>query len=211
MGSEPNGQRGNRSSSPLVLSDMLQLLAVVAAYQDRPSPEWRPLLDAPAGVTHELRIPSPTHAGPSLEIRGRVLRADRKTPVPGVILYFHHTDAQGSYPRPTGSKPSQWIYWHGSLRGWLKTDASGQFILRTTRPGPYPRRRDPAHIHVYGLLPGSRTGLYFSDLVFAGDAFLTSAYWDSVRRQGLEVYGGLKLVESAAGVHIGQKDLILPR
>ncbi len=190
---------------------MLPLLAALLLAQDRPSPEWRPVLDAPKGITHELTIPQPEHPGPRLEIRGRVLRADRKTPVSGVVLYFHHTDARGVYPRPPGARPSEWVYWHGSARGWLRTDSGRNYVLKTTRPAPYPRRREPAHIHVYGLLPGSRTGVYFSDFVFADDPFVDEAYWRSVRSQGLDADGGLRLTKDESGVLQGRRDLVLPR
>jgi protocatechuate 3,4-dioxygenase beta subunit len=190
---------------------VVHVLAVLLLAQDRLSPEWQPLLEAPKNLSHELTIAPPVNSGPRLEIRGKVFRADGKTPVPGVILYFHHTDGTGVYPRPAGARPSDWSYWHGSLRGWLKTDSQGNYVLKTTRPAPYPRRQDPAHIHVYGLPQGSRRGVYFSDIVFEGDRFLTRRYWDMVRRDGLEVYGGVRLTTSENGVLQGKKDLILPR
>lgn len=190
---------------------MTTALALLLLAQSRPSPEWRPVLDAPANLTHVLTIPAPPTAGPRLEITGRVLKSDRKTPVAGAVLYFHHTDGTGVYPRPSGANPREWIYWHGSLRGWLKTDAQGRYVLKTTKPAAYPGRRDPAHIHVYGLLPGSRTGIYFSDIVFADDPLLTPAYWEMTRRQGLEVYGGIKTQRRADGALVAEKDLIVMR
>lgn len=189
---------------------MTTALAIVLLAQNRPSPDWGPLLEAPANLTHELTIPAPQTAGPRLRITGRVLKADRKTPVAGVVLYFHHTDGTGVYPRPSGAEPREWRYWHGSLRGWLKTDAQGRYVLKTTRPAPYPGRRDPAHIHAYGMLPGAGTGIYFSDIVFADDPLLTAAYWDMIRRQGLEVYSGVTLRREGDGVLVGEKDMILP-
>lgn len=186
------------------------LLGLVLA-QERPSPDWLPVLDAPRNVTHRLAIPKPVHAGEPLVLQGRVLRADRKTPVAGVVLYFHHTDARGIYPRPAGADPKSWSYWHGTLRGWLKTDSQGRYVLRTTRPAPYPGGNEPAHIHVYGLMPGSRTGFYLSDFVFQGDKFVNADYWRRVRGFGQEAYGGVKLVRDKAGVWQGTRDLSLPK
>ncbi|MBL1150324.1 MAG: hypothetical protein HND42_08980 [Armatimonadetes bacterium] len=179
---------------------MIPIVALVALVQDRPSPEWTPLLEAPNNLTHVLTIPPPASPGQRMEIRGKVLKADGKTPFAGVIVYIHHTDGKGIYPRPSGSRPSEWIYWHGSVRGWLKSDASGNYMLKSTRPAPYPNRRQAAHIHVYGLAPGSKRGVTFPGIVFHGDPFLT--------RQDT---GRVRLSEDANGVLQGHFNLVFPR
>jgi protocatechuate 3,4-dioxygenase beta subunit len=179
---------------------MAPILALIVLAQDRPTPEWLPLLEAPPNLTNVLTIPPPTHAGPPMEIRGRVLKADRKTPVAGVIVYFHHTDGEGHYTRPPGARPTEWVYWHGSNRGWLKTDSGGNYVLKSTRPAPYPNRRVPAHIHVYGLPPGSREGVTFPGIVFEGDPLLSPR--DT---------GRVTLTKDKNGVLQGRFDLILPK
>jgi protocatechuate 3,4-dioxygenase beta subunit len=135
-----------------------------------------------------------------MEIRGRVLQSDGRTPAAGVTVYFHHTDGSGVYPRPAGTRPSEWVYWHGSVRGWLKSGSDGTYMLRTTRPAPYPGRREAAHIHAYGLTPGSRTGFTFPGIVFHGDPYLTA------RDTGI-----VRLVEDRARVLQGRFDLVIPR
>lgn len=179
---------------------MLHVLAFLIIGQDRPSPEWTPVLDAPKTLTHELTIPPPASPGKRMEIRGKVLKSDGKTPFPGVIVYFHHTDGEGNYPRPAGSKPTEWVYWHGSVRGWLKSDSDGNYVLKSTRPAPYPTRRTPAHIHVYGLAPGSSEGITFPGIVFEGDPLLTE------RDTGI-----LRLTEDKNGVLQGRFNLVFPR
>jgi protocatechuate 3,4-dioxygenase beta subunit len=179
---------------------MLPLFFAVALAQDRPSPEWMPLLDAPKNLSHVLTIPPPANPGQRMELRGRVLKSDGKTPAPGVVVYFHHTDGKGIYVRPADSRPSEWVYWHGSVRGWLKSDAEGRYVLKTTRPAPYPRDRTPAHIHAYGLPAGSNKGVVFPGIVFAGDPFLTAS------DQGI-----VKLTEDRNGVLQGGFDLVIPR
>jgi protocatechuate 3,4-dioxygenase beta subunit len=179
---------------------LVHLLALIAIVQDRPSPEWLPLLDAPRNLTHVLTIPPPTSAGKPMEIRGRVLKADRKTPVAGVIVYFHHTDGRGIYFRPPSARPSDWVYWHGNIRGWLKSDAAGNYVLKSTRPAPYPNGRTPAHIHAYGLSPGSRQGVTLPGIVFEGDPLLAPR--DT---------GRVRLREDKNGVLRGRFDLILPK
>lgn len=189
---------------------MLFPIALILLSLARPEPDWLPLLDAPKQLSHRLTIPPPANPGPKLVIKGKVLKAD-KSPAAGVILYFHHTDARGTYPRPSGADSRKWDYWHGTLRGWLKTDAQGLYELQTTRPAPYPGNTEPAHIHVYGLPPGSRTGIYFSDIVFQGDTLLTKQYWDRVRRNGQEPYPGVRLSRGEDGVWSGTRVLTLPR
>jgi protocatechuate 3,4-dioxygenase, beta subunit len=179
---------------------MLHVLAAVMIAQDRPSPEWMPLLEAPKNLTNVLVIPPPRNAGQRMEIRGKVLKSDGRTPAPGVIVYFHHTDGQGNYVRPADSRPTEWVYWHGSVRGWLKSGAGGSYVLKSTRPAPYPNRRTPAHIHVYGLAPGSRQGVTLPGIVFAGDPLLTSRDTGKVR-----------LTEDKNGVLQGRLDLVMPR
>lgn len=188
---------------------MLPAILTLSLGQSRPSPDWLPVLDAPARIGHVLTIPLPANAGEPLTLSGRVFKSDRKTPVAGVVLYFHHTDRRGIYPRPTGARPSDWSYWHGALRGWLKTDEQGRYVLKTTRPAPYPGGSEPAHVHVYGLRPGSRQGFYFSDFVFAGDPLLTEEYWRRARRNGLERDGRITLRREAGGGWKGTRDLIL--
>jgi protocatechuate 3,4-dioxygenase beta subunit len=179
---------------------VLYLLAAFVMGQDRPSPEWLPLFDAPKNLTHVLTIAPPPNAGRRMEMRGRALWSDGRTPVSGMIVYFHHTDGRGIYPRPAGSRPSEWVYWHGSVRGWLKTAADGSYVLKTTRPAPYPRGRTPAHIHVYGLPPGTRQGVTFPGIVFFGDPYLTA------KDQGI-----VRLSQDKNGVLRGRFDLVIPR
>jgi len=179
---------------------MLSLVALIAIGQDRPPNEWAPVLDPPKNLSHVLTIPTPEHAGKRMEISGKVLKTDGKTPAPGVIVYFHHTDGRGIYPRPAQARPNEWVYWHGSVRGWLKSNAEGNYVLKSTRPAPYPGRRDAAHIHAYGLAPGSRTGVTFPGIVFYGDPFLTK-----------QDRGIVRLTEDKDGVLKGRFDLVLPR
>ncbi len=188
---------------------MVAALALAVVVQSRPEPDWLPVLDAPKNLTHELAIAPPKHPGPKLEVRGTLTRSDGKTPAAGVILYVHHTDARGLYP--AGESATGWTRWHGTLRGWLKTNAQGHYVLKTTRPAPYPGGTEPAHIHVYGVEEGSRSGIMFPDILFAGDRLINQAYWDRVGRFGTRPYAGMQLRERADGVLVGRWDLKMPR
>lgn len=188
---------------------MLAPLAILSIVQNRPEPDWLPVLDAPRNLSHELTLPVPNRPGPKIEIRGRVFKSDGKTPAPGVIVYFHHTDALGIYPQP--ERPIGWSRWHGSIRGWLKTNARGEYVLRTTRPAPYPGGTEPAHIHAYGLAPESRSGFFFDDILFDGDLLIDDGYWRRVERFGTRPYQGMRVSVDSNGVQQGHWDFKMPR
>ena len=114
--------------------------------------------------------PLPGAEGARLELRGTVRSIAGKA-MPGVIVYIHHTDAQGNYPSATPAQP------HGLLRGWARTDALGRYGFNTIRPAAYPARadqqREPAHVHMMLLEPG-RCSYYIDDVLFADDSLMSS-------------------------------------
>lgn len=190
---------------------MITWFAYALVAQTRPEPDWLPVLDAPKNLSHELRLPNPDRPGPRLEIRGTVFKSDGKTPAAGLILYVHHTDASGIYPGGSGTRSNDWTRWHGTLRGWLKTDANGNYLLKTTKPAPYPTGTEPAHIHVYGVEPGSRNGFMFGDILFEGDPLVNDAYWARLRRFGTRPYPGIRLTKGSDGVLRGTWNFKVPR
>lgn len=138
----------------------------------------------------------PGEPGDRLVLTGRVLASDGTTPQPGVVVYFHQTDASGLYRQgPDGH----------ALQGWLVTDAEGRYRIETVRPGPYPDGGMPAHIHVYVGEPG-RAPYYLNDIVFEGDPEITPAYLDALLPSGDD--GVVRLVRSADGWQ-GTRDLRL--
>lgn len=82
--------------------------------------------------------------GVPLVVSGRVFAADGRTPVEGVTLYVYHTDARGLYSEADGNGQEP----QPRIKGRVRTDREGRYEFRTTRPGAYPGRRNPAHIHV---------------------------------------------------------------
>lgn len=111
--------------------------------------------------------------GDRLRVSGRVLQADRKTPVAGIVVEVHHTDAQGLYtPKGTGQAPPR-------LRARLQTNAQGQYEFHTIQPGPYPDGGNPAHIHFAVYREGEPK--QFSEIFFAGDPNLTEAFYKEMR------------------------------
>src|SRR5947209_17044116 len=92
----------------------------------------------PRELSWQTNIASASEPGERMEINGIIYQVDGKTPAPNVVLYVYHTDAKGYYspsPDQTGIARR-----HGHLRGWVKTNAGGEYKFTTIKPAPYPNR-----------------------------------------------------------------------
>ena len=158
-------------------------------------------------LANVIRIERPSgEPGESLVLSGTVYGDDGHTPAPNVIIYAYHTDAAGAYSkdgRETGNGRR-----HGRFRGWLRTDASGHYSIITIRPGTYPSRATPAHVHMTVTPPG-QAERYIDDVVFSDDP-LVDARW----RAREERRGGSGIVvarrDSLGGWH-AVRDIYLSR
>ena len=140
-----------------------------------------------------IGIPSVIHAvdtsagwreqGRKLVIKGRMLAADARTPVPNTIVYYWQTDNNGYYSDGPGVPEA--ARRHGHIRGWVKSDESGRYTIYTIRPAAYPNRDIPAHIHLSIKEPDIKNEYYVDELVFDDDRLLTTA-----NRARLENRGG---------------------
>lgn len=143
--------------------------------------------------------------GEPLEIAGHIYQADGKTPAADVILYFYHTNAKGFYsPAPDQKAGAR----HGRLRGWIKSRADGRYKFRTVRPGAYPGRDIPRHIHPI-IKEHGKNEYYIDDYLFDDDPLLTRE-----KRAAQEGRGGagiVRVTKNGEGIWIGQRDIILGR
>jgi len=137
-------------------------LAAAAALSATAPPPKNPCVGAPSDVT----IAGPDEPGERIVVEGRVLRADGRSPAPGVTVYAYQTDADGLYSKVRGTTPR--------LRGWATTDADGWFTFRTIRPAPYPSRTIPAHLHFH-LWGGGAPPQWSLDVFFDDDPLVTEA------------------------------------
>ncbi len=161
--------------------------------------------EAPANLDWTTRIAGPDEPGEPLTVSGVVYRPDGRTPAPGVILYLYHTNARGEYPKrgdETGMARR-----HGYLRSWLRTDAQGRYRFTTIRPGSYPSRNAPQHIHVTVLEPG-REEYWLDDFLFDDDPLLTPR--ERARLRNLGGSGILRLARQASGGWTGTRNIVLP-
>ena len=141
--------------------------------------------------------------GQKLIVSGTMYKRDGKTPAPGVILYYYHTDLNGLYVDGPGLDSR--ALRHGYIRGWVKSDANGAYTIRTVRPAPYPKESIPAHIHLAVKEPDLNE-YYIDDLVFDDDKLLTSDLRKKMENRGGS--GVLRLLESG-DTRIAEHDLIL--
>lgn len=127
------------------------------------------LPSSPASVS---RLAPPGEPGTPLTLTGRVLDAGG-TPRAGVVVYAYQTNATGIYPRPATSAGAA-ADRHGALRGWALSGPDGRYTFETVRPGAYPSRDTPEHIHMHVIERGCAT-YYLDDVMFTDDPLLTPA------------------------------------
>ena len=148
-------------------------------------------------------------SGQKMLLTGIVYEQDGKTPAPGVVVYYYHTNTEGKYLHKPEEKrslpPNELGQTHGYIRGWVKTDTIGRYFIYTVRPGAYPGRDEPAHIHLTIKEPNVKE-YYIDDIVFDDDKLMTTK-----RRIKLENRGGTGIVRlvQQGGLHIGERNIIL--
>ena len=169
-----------------IAAAVLLLLAASTARADGPPPTPEP----PANVSSIGRIAGAKEPGTLLIVTGQVFAPDGVTPAPDVIVYAYQTDATGVYHNDANRV--------ARLHGWAKTDGRGGFELRTIRPGAYPSRNVPAHIHLH-VWGGGYPLQWTSDIRFADDPLLKP---EDIQKSAAEgKFGNIRQVaRSADGV-----------
>ena len=152
----------------------------------------------PASLSSVARIAPRDEPGEPLRIEGIVTdRGGRRAA--GVIVYAYHTDASGVYPRASTR--------HGRLRGWARTDEMGRYRFETIRPGSYPGRTVPQHVHMHVIEPGYAT-YWIESIEFSDDPLLS----EEKRRDSASGRGGGGVVEPTrdeAGGWRVRRDIVL--
>lgn len=165
----------------------------------------------PAELSWQDTSPGWAQEGQRIKLTGTILQPDGRTPAPGVVLYYYHTNTQGRYvhdpAQPRSMPPNELGQTHGAIRGWVKTGADGKYEILTVRPGTYPTRDAPDHVHATIKEPGL-DAYYIDDFVFDDDPLLTAK-----ERRKLENRCGsgvLRLVK-IGDLRVGERDIILGR
>jgi len=148
-------------------------------------------------------LPDFNEPGPKMVISGVVYQRDGKTPAPGVVLYVYHTDQQGQYSKKGGE--TGWGQRHGYIRGWVRTNARGEYKFYTLRPASYPKGRNPQHIHPVVKEPG-KNEYWIDEFVFDDDPFLDAKARSQNQQRG---GNGVIRLKQENGLLVGKRDIIL--
>ena len=149
-------------------------------------------------------LPDFNTPGTKIKITGTIYQSDGKTPARDVVLYIYHTDETGVYP--TRGTEEGWARRHGYIRGWVKTGQDGRYTFYTQKPGSYPSRSAPAHIHATVLEPDGKY-YWLHDYHFEGDTLLTPNELNPRAPRGGG--SGLLNLRKEAGLMVGQRDIVL--
>lgn len=139
-----------------------------------------------------------------LMITGTIFKSGGTSPAANVILYFYHTDQQGVYP--TRGNEKGWGRRHGYLRGWVKTGPDGRYTFYTLKPGTYPSRSEPAHIHLTVLEPDGKY-YWLDDFLFEGDPLLTAEKKRRITNRGGS--NGIMNLRKEGSLLVGERDIEL--
>jgi len=163
--------------------------------------EWREVqTHRPATLAARGRIAPASEPGTPLRISGVVVGPDGVTPQAGAIVFAYHTDDSGVY-RDRPGQP-----WR--LRGWVETDAAGRFEFETIRPGPYPGRNVPAHVHL--TIESAKFGRQYGGLEFADDPLVSDAERKASAAEGR--FGDvLEVVHEGGAQHVKLAIKLKPR
>jgi len=148
-------------------------------------------------------LPDFSESGARMVISGVIYKQDGKTPAPGVVFYVYHTDQTGHYtPKPDQKGSSRR---HGYIRGWMRTNAKGEYKFYTLKPVAYPDRNIPAHIHPILIEPG-KNDYYIDEYRFRDDPLLTP---EEIHHE--EGRGGMGIIslQMKDGMLWGERDIYL--
>lgn len=165
--------------------------------------EWCGASEAPATLGNSMVLAAPGEPGTRLIVTGTVYYADKTTPAANVLLYAYQTNAAGVYPNTATQQGNGRR--HGSLRGWLRTDSQGRYLLNTIKPGPYPGRPDPMHIHMT-VTPPNGDERYIDDIMFNDDPRLNAAMRARNEQRGGP---GVVTTRDSSGVLYATRDIWL--
>lgn len=143
-----------------------------------------------AAPDSSIRLAPAREPGIPLLVDGRVYRPDGLTPAAGVVVYAYQTGKDGLYTKPGSGRMR--------IHGWLRTDREGRFRIETIRPGPYPKSRIAAHIHIQCWsreFPPQHT----PEVLFDDDPFVTPAERAASARLG--DFANIQRVEGGRIVH----------
>ena len=168
------------------------------------------LYGIPEVIASSDTSPGWNQKGQRLLLTGSVYKSDGKTPAPDVVLYYYQTNIAGRYLHKETEKrslpPNSLGQTHGYIRGWVKTDRQGRYTIYTAKPGAYPSRDEPAHVHITVKEPALNSSYYLDDFVFDDDKLLTTEKRLAMKNRG---GGGVLRLVQRDGLQVGERNIIL--
>ena len=164
----------------------------------------------PKTLTATDTCPAFNQKGQKILLAGTVYQIDGKTPALDVVLYYYQVNANGIYATKESevrNMPKNRLgQTHGYIRGWLKTDEHGKYSIYTIKPGTYPSRDEPAHVHITVKEKNMEEPYYIDDFVFDDDPLLTTQ-----RRKKMENRSGSGVIRfvQKGNEWIGERNIIL--
>ena len=187
---------GCRDNTSAQRTEMDMLAAIKKNAISDPANSWWGAIDAPETVSSKTRLAVAADQGQRILISGTIFRSDQNTPAPNTLIYLYHTDVHGIYGRSGEHK-------HGRYRGWMLTDAKGQYEFESIMPASYPDSTIAAHIHMT-LTSRDEKEDWVDSILFEGDRFITA-------RERVPQKGGfdpiLKLEKKSDGVLRGVRNI----
>ncbi|MBR9917378.1 intradiol ring-cleavage dioxygenase [bacterium] len=138
-----------------------------------------------------------------MKIQGTVFKKDGKTPAENVIIYIYQTNQEGIYEKKGGE--TGFASYHGIYRGWVKTNDKGYYAFYTFKPGSYPSRSQPAHVH-FTIKEPDKNEYYIDAIEFADDPLLSKAERNRKNPRG---GNGIITLVKRNGLLIAERDIIL--
>ncbi len=206
----------NLTTGRTIITLSLAFFCILNAMSQKINPEDARLIGGPCEGCEAIfesgsRILTPVDTladfddnGVKIKLSGIVYQNDAKTPAKDVVLYIYHTNQNGKYPTKGGEKG--WSRRHGYIRGWAKTGVDGKYAFFTLKPGIYPSRTTPAHIHYLILEPEGKY-YWLGSSHFEDDPLLTEKERNPESPRGGS--SGLLTLKKEGSIRVGKRDIIL--
>ncbi|WP_223034425.1 dioxygenase family protein [Hanstruepera marina] len=136
-----------------------------------------------------------------LKITGTIYKSDGVTPAKDVILFIWHQDQDGYFDMKT-KDDKRYVY----NRGWIKTDADGQYTFYTFVPGSYPHSREKRIIHAE-IKEAGKPEYALNAWLFDDDPFLTKACRKKLSKKGIN---NILKTPKKGDIYVAEYNIVLP-
>lgn len=137
----------------------------------------------------QMKLAADDEPGQRLLLRGAVLSADCRTPLPGTLIEIWHADDRGFYDKKQPGNFLEEV--KPNLRGIVRTDAKGRYEIETIVPGAYPIPPGAPGLERFGGLTRARH-IHIKVLPFLNMELTTQLYFNGDENLAGDPWGGHK-------------------